>query len=206
MTTTEVAAFPANGTNELKFDETTLREVVNGQEVAKANMGALEYVISAVLNLELGIHTKVLNLGRVVSEGLFRLNPAQRTMRRPDVAFISYERWARDRKLTSAHGWDVVPELVVEVVSPTDLAVEILAKVREYLKAGVIQVWVIFPNVREVHIFEGETGCRIFGPSDSLDGGDLLPGFRLALADLFRDSADIPPTIDDSGGVGVDPE
>ena len=162
-------------------------EVIDGAEVAKPFMGAFGYLIAGILNLELGIHVKQHGLGRVVPEALFRLNPAEKRMRRPDVAFVSHERWARDRKVTSANGWEVVPDLAVEVVSPTDSAVELIAKVREYQAAGVAQVWVIYSNVREVHIFGDGLQIRVIGPTEAIDGGDLLPGFRLSLAELFRD-------------------
>ena len=183
-----------------------LYEIIDGREVAKPILGALEHVVMSVLAIELGLHAKQHDLGRVVAEGLFRIHPTGRRMRMPDVAFVSKERWGRDRKVTSANGIDVVPDLAVEVVSPTDHAVAVLAKVREYQAAGVVQVWLIYAKGREVHIFEGATGCRIIRADGALDGGALLPGFRLTLAELFRDAADEPAAGAGSGGVGVDPE
>ncbi len=164
-----------------------LTEFVDGEEVPKPIMGVFEGSIASILNGELFIYLKQASLGRSVTEMLFRIFPEKSSMRRPDVAFVSYERWGRDRKLTSGNGWDVVPDLVVEVVSPTDLAVEVMGRVREYLGAGVVRVWVIYPNLREVHIFDGAAGSRVVGPDQTLDGDDLLPGFRLPLAELFRD-------------------
>ena len=188
------------------IDVDSLFEIIDGQEVAKPIMGAFEHVVMSVLATELAIHAKQHNLGLVIPEGLFRIHPSGRRMRMPDVAFVSQERWGRDRKVTSANGIDVVPDLAVEVVSPTDDAVAVLAKVREYQAAGVVQVWLVYPKGREVHIFEGATGVRIIRADGTLDGGALLPDFRLTLAELFRDGADEPAGGGPSGGVGVDPE
>ncbi len=166
-----------------------LLEVVDGQEVAKPVMGVFEGSIASILTRRMGNQAEEGDCGRVVSEVMFRIFEDSSRMRRPDVAFVSYQRWGRDQKLTSGNGWDVIPDLVVEVVSPTDFAVEVMAKVREYLSAGVVRVWVIYPRLREVHIFDGATGVRVVGPDQTLDGDDLLPGFRLPLADLFRDGS-----------------
>ena len=110
-------------------------------------------------------------------------------MRRPDVAFVSYERWALDQDLTAGNGWEVVPNLAVEVISPTDMAVEVMGKVYEYLEAGVVEVWLIYPELRRVHRFGpgGEITC--VGPEGVLDGGTVLPGWQLPLIDLFRNKA-----------------
>ena len=206
MTQATIAAPVADDRNDPWIDADALFEIIDGQEVAKPTMGALEHVVMSVLAIEIGIHAKLHDLGRVVPEGLFRIHPSGRRMRMPDVAFVSNERWGRDRKVTSANGIDVVPDLAVEVVSPSDHAVDVLAKVREYQAAGVVQVWLIYSNGREVHIFAGATGCRIIRANGTIDGGDLLPGFRLTLAELFRDAADEPAAGAGSGGVGVDPE
>ena len=84
----------------------------------------------------------------------------------------------------------MVPDLAVEVVSPTDRAEAGLDKVREYFEAGVQLVWVIYPKLRVVHVFESFTRIRVLTRADDLDGGALLPGFRLPLATLFEDETE----------------
>ena len=116
------------------------------------------------------------------------IEPRARCVAPTSLLFLN-GRWARDQKVTSENGWEVIPDLAVEVVSPTDRAIEVLAKVQEYLEAGVIRVWVVYPKVRQVHIFDEVTGSRGIIRNGTLDGEDLLPGFRLALAELFRDGA-----------------
>ena len=82
------------------------------------------------------------------------------------------------------------PRLAIEVVSPTNLAEDLLAKVDEYFQAGVRQVWVVYPAAARVHVHESPTQIRVLGRGDELDGGPLLPGFRLPLAELFEAEAE----------------
>jgi Uma2 family endonuclease len=128
------------------------------------------------------------NLGEVVSEVLFRL-PLQHDRhrnRRPDVAFVSYERWSRGRAESYRdNAWDVVPDLAVEVVSPNDFADELMEKTREYFEAGVRQVWHVYPRQRLVQLYESLETVRVVGGAATLDGGTVLPGLSLPLADVF---------------------
>lgn len=163
-----------------------LYEVVDGLEVNLPPMSVYANVIATILSRKLGNFAEEQERGQVVLEVLFRLYPGKGSMRRPDVAFVSYERWARDRDLTSGNGWEVVPDLAVEVVSPTDPAAEVMAKVYEYLAAGVVEVWVVYPELRRVHKYGSADAIANVGPMGTLDGGAILPGFALPLTDLFR--------------------
>jgi Uma2 family endonuclease len=80
----------------------------------------------------------------------------------------------------------VVPDLAVEVASPTNDAEELLAKVFEYLRAGSRLVWRIYPRFRQIYAYTSVTGApRVFSEADSLEGGDVLPGFSFPMAELF---------------------
>jgi Uma2 family endonuclease len=171
-------------------DAETLYEIVDGQRVEKAPMGTFEVFIAAILDQLLGAFVRSNRLGRVFPEMLFRINALGSPQRRPDVAFVSYSRWPRDRKVDSANGWDVVPELAVEVISPSDPAIAVVEKIHEYFQAGVLRVWVVYPNVRQVYVYEGPARVQILDVDRELDGGDILPGFRLSLAELFEDGAE----------------
>ena len=107
--------------------------------------------------------------------------------RRPDLAFVTYDRWPKDRPWSfRGIARDVVPDIAVEVVSPTDPADELIAKVREYLRGGVRLVWVVYPLVREVHAYQpGSRQVCVFFGEDDLDAADILPGFRTPTAALF---------------------
>ncbi len=127
------------------------------------------------------------DLGIVTTEGLFHLALPVDRNRRPDAAFVSYQRWPKDRAIpVTDNGLDVVPELVVEVVSPTDRIEELQEKIHEYFQAGVKLVWVVHPVLGVVHVYESLTAIRGLAPTDELDGGTVLPGFKLPIATLFR--------------------
>jgi Uma2 family endonuclease len=106
--------------------------------------------------------------------------------RRPDVAFVTFQRWPANRSQpVDDNAWDVVPDLAVEVVSPHDLAEDLLDKILEYFQAGVRLVWVISPKHRMIHVYETPKSIRIAADGDVLDGGSVVPGFSLALSLLF---------------------
>jgi len=113
--------------------------------------------------------------------GLYiRRNPD--TVRAADLLFISHERYAR---WGSATYLDIAPELVVEVLSPTDRRSDVLEKVGDYLSAGVDRVWVVDPKLQCVLAYRTLTEVQRFERGDVLADEELLPGFRVAVADLF---------------------
>ena len=169
--------------------EEPLYEVVRGRRVELPPMGALPTQIASFLDQFLGHYARSQGLGRVNTEMLYRINDAKDLERRPDVAFVSYERWARNLPVPEDAAWEVVPDLAVEVVSPTDRAEEALEKVRDYFEAGVRAVWVVYLRLRVVHVLDAFTTIRVLTGADALDGGAILAGFRLPLATLFEDEA-----------------
>jgi Uma2 family endonuclease len=162
-----------------------LYEVVGGHVVEKPPMGAFESALASFLQDLMGPFARKNRLGRVVAEMLFLIEPANKMKRRPDLAFVSKERWPLKKRIPRTEAWDVVPDLAVEVISESNLADGVEVKRLEYLKAGVRQVWVIYPVTSKVYVYDSPTSVRILQVGDDLDGGSLLPGFRLPLAVLF---------------------
>src|SRR5438874_1075007 len=103
-------------------------EVVGSLVVEKPPLGAFEYELASLLCLELGTFAKANRLGRAVVEMLFDLRPAVDRQRRPDVAFVSAERWPIGRRAPRVAAWAVVPDLAVEVVSPTNTVTGVMTK------------------------------------------------------------------------------
>jgi Uma2 family endonuclease len=105
-------------------------------------------------------------------------------MVRPDVAFVQSDRLPpaeeRDRICRFA------PDLAVEVVSPTDRYVEVMEKVELYLAAGTRLVWLVEPGRRTVTVYAPGHEPHTLTDEDELDGGDVLPEFRLSVANIFR--------------------
>lgn len=163
-------------------------EILNGEVVELPPMSFHANKIASRLVRLAGPHADAHKLGEVVSEVLFRLPLEQdrHRNRRPDVAFVSYERWPRGRPESYRdNAWDVVPDLAVEVVSPNDFADELMEKTREYFQAGVRVVWHVYPRQRVVQIYESLQAVRVVGAAGRIDGGTVLPGLSIPLADVF---------------------
>jgi Uma2 family endonuclease len=118
--------------------------------------------LSSFLNIHIGQQTPC--PGQVVVETLFRSPVAKDASRkrRLDLAFVSSERWPIDRPASLREdAWDVVPDIAVEVVSPSDIAEDLLGKVKEYFHAGVRLVWVVYPSQRCIHIYDAWNRIRV---------------------------------------------
>jgi Uma2 family endonuclease len=170
----------------LPLADDMLYEVVDGLVVDLDPMGAHEIWLATELVVHLGNFARQHQLGRAVQEMLFDFTAMVQRKRRPDVAFVSYERWPRQRRVPHAEAWEVVPNLAVEVISPSDRGDDILDKVAEYFRIGVECVWGIFTSQEQVYIYESPTQVRILTRADELYGEPVLPHFRLPLAALFE--------------------
>ncbi len=173
------------------LDDDVLFEIVDGEIQEKPRMGAGEALIATKLTVCLGSSPTSQTVGRVAVETLFRLSP-EGPQRRPDVAFVSFERWPKGQPVLFENAWDVVPDLAVEIISRTNLADEIPTRVREYFEAGVRRVWIAFPRERLVYEYDVPTKIHVLMATDALDGGPVVPGFRLPLAELFGETGPTP--------------
>jgi Uma2 family endonuclease len=107
------------------------------------------------------------------------------TVRAADLLFISHERWARQNPQRFL---DVPPELVVEILSPDDRYGEVMEKLEEYLALGVDLVWIVDPEHRCVLAYRGSLfDVERFEEGDVLADEEILPGFSLPVADIFRE-------------------
>ncbi|MBI1313538.1 Uma2 family endonuclease [bacterium] len=173
-----------------------LFEVIGGEVVEIERMDAAETKLASLLIRLIGQFTDADDAGHVVMETMFDLHLPSGRQRRPDLAFVSCERWPLDKPLPRGEAWDVIPDLAIEVVSPSNRADEIMTKVIEYFGAGVRSVWVVFPGQHTIQVYSSPTELRGFVDSDELSGDPVLPGFRLPLEKLFRNfpKSDPPPS------------
>jgi Uma2 family endonuclease len=171
-----------------------LYEVVNGQKVELPPMSIYAAWIASRIDRRLGSHAETHGLGTVIVEGVFILDPAKDLRRRPDVAFVSAEKWPLDRSIPESGDWELIPDLAVEVVSPNDAFQDVLAKMREYFRLGVKQVWIVLPVDREIYVYDSPRDLRILTAADELDGGALIPGLRLSIGSLFQRQPQTVPT------------
>jgi Uma2 family endonuclease len=167
-------------------DAAKFYEVVDGKIVENPPMGARQSILASFLQDLVGPIARSSRLGRVVSETLFLLDRSRVLKRRPDVAFVSAERWSLKRQVPDTETWDVVPDLTVEVISESNSANSVARKIDEYFKAGVRKVWVIYPSTSKIYVYDSPTRVRILQPSDELDGEGIIPGFHVPLSALFE--------------------
>jgi len=159
-------------------------ELVEGALVEKP-MGLVESMLAGSILAVLRSFVLARNLGFVTApDGMMRLSPG--TVRIPDVAYLS---WARtpDGRIPEVAMSDFAPDLAVEVLSPSNTNAEMARKRAEYFAAGVRLVWEIDPRTRTVAVFTAREQSTTLDASMTLDGGDVLPGFALPLADLFAE-------------------
>ena len=187
------AKMPEGSAPSVVVGDEPLYEIVDGNRVDLPPMSALSSLIASDLLSEMSPFAKSRKVGRVVGEAIFLLPlTGKERQRRPDVAFVSFARWPVDRAVPNTDPWTVVPELAVEVISPNDLYNEVLAKLRDYFQAGVQLVWVVEPSERQVSVYTSPTDHRILTEEHVLDGGTVLPGFKLPIASVFQSAGAAP--------------
>jgi Uma2 family endonuclease len=131
----------------------------------------------------LRLHTRDKRLGIVLgADGMLTLFPGR--VRIPDVSFIPWSQIPSGRWPDEAIP-EIPPDLAVEVLSPSNTPSEIRLKIREYFQAGTRLVWVIDPKKQTARTYTAPESSRAVGKSGSLDGGIVLPGFRVSLPELF---------------------
>ena len=155
-------------------------ELVRGVLVVREPAGARHGLVAMSLGIELGAHARRTGAGMVfAAETGFKLAGDPDTVRAPDVAFITTERFP----LADTRGYPAcAPDLAVEVLSPGDRPGDVLAKVGDWLSAGTRLVWVIDPERRLARVYR-QDGSEALVPADgTLDGEDVLSGFSCPLA------------------------
>ena len=105
------------------------------------------------------------------------------TVREPDIAFISAEKMPLDADIPGYS--EVVPDLVMEIRSPSDSQREIREKALMWLSFGVRLVWVAHTDTRTVDIYDADGSTITLTENDNLDGGEVLPGFSCPIRDIF---------------------
>jgi Uma2 family endonuclease len=159
-----------------------LCELIDGVLVEKA-LGLQESFLGMELAHLIRTYLDTNPLGIVLgADGMIRTFPGQ--VRIPDISFISWDRFPRGEVPAEAIS-SAVPNLAVEVLSPSNTKKEMARKLRDYFLAGVELAWLIDPKKQTGEIYTAPDVCRRISKSQSLDGGTVLPGFRLPLKQLF---------------------
>ena len=187
---TRIRLRPAPGTateeDVLRIDakEDRLCELIDGVLVEKP-MAIAESILGIAIGSFLRAFVVAANLGLVAgADGMVRLFPGM--VRIPDIAFYSWDRLPGRRYPTTPIG-ALAPDLAVEILSKTNTKAEMARKRQEYFQAGVQLVWEIDPEARTVAVYTGPEQCIVLTQDQTLDGGDVLPGFTLPLRELFAE-------------------
>jgi Uma2 family endonuclease len=160
-----------------------LCELIDGVLVEKA-MGARESLLAGILIQLLRNFLDEYPLGIILGpDGFLRLTP--HIARAPEVSFISRDRLP-EGKLPPDPVPDLAPDLAIEALSPGNTRGEMTRKIADLFGAGTREVWLIQPKTQTAEIYTSPTNKRKVPKSGTLEGGTILPGFRLALADLFE--------------------
>jgi len=134
------------------------------------------------LGYRLGEYVEPRQLGTILAaETGFLLSSDPDTVRAPDVAFVRAERGPGPIR----GYFPGAPDLAVEVLSPDDRPGPVGSKVAEWLEAGSLAVWVVDPRERTVTVHEPSRGPRVLSESDRVHGGEALPGFDLAVREIY---------------------
>jgi Uma2 family endonuclease len=160
-------------------------ELVRGELQPMSPVGMPHGVMLGRVSSPLFTHVDAAQLGMVyIGDVGIVLENEPDTVLEPDFAFVRGEPKALEE--ISEGFFRVMPQLAGEIGSPSDSRNDLQAKAAQYLAAGVPNVWLIEYRTRTLTWITAGGQERVFGVSDVLDGGDLIPGFKLAIADIFR--------------------
>lgn len=168
-------------------------ELIEGELYEMSPAGWLHGDIALKLGIFIGNYVLKHKLGRVTAaETGFILHQnleGKDTVAAPDVGFIDA---ARIPETLPEKYVPFAPDLAVEVVSPGDKTEKITAKVELYLRYGVRLVWVVYPSQKKIHVYRpaesaNKASVEFLNIDDTLNGENVLPGFQLAVRDLFED-------------------
>ena len=160
-------------------------EIVNGELIDMGNSGALHGYVCSTLMILLGGYIRTHKLGAMFdSSTAFTMKSGNK--RSPDLSFFAKARLQNITKLPLGF-LKGAPDLVVEVLSPGNTVEEIHEKLVEYFENGTRLAWIVHPNEHYVLVYRSaQEPDRLLKTIDTLDGEEVIPGFTLAVGDLFQ--------------------
>jgi Uma2 family endonuclease len=166
----------------LRDTERRLYELIDGTLVEKS-MGWQESLLAGILLQWLNNYLDSNRLGVATgADGMTRLFGD--TVRGPDVAFVAWNRMPHGRIPTDPIP-ELVPNLVIEVLSTSNTYAEMSRKRREYFQAGVELLWMVEHRTRSVTVFRSAQDATVYEGESIIDGGKVLPGWQVDIAELF---------------------
>lgn len=160
-------------------------ELVRGELRVTPPAGGPHGAVAANLVGMLWVHVKAHGLGRVFGDATgYELVQLTHTVRVPDASFVRAHRLPPNGIEPGLLRF--APDLAVEVLSPSETASELEEKLHDYVVSGTLLIWVADPVHRTVMVVSADSPVRWLHEADTLDGGNVVPGFTCAVADLFE--------------------
>jgi Uma2 family endonuclease len=167
----------------LQTPDSGRRELLRGKLTMRPPAGYDHGRIASRIFLRLGIHVEQHGLGEVHGGDTgFQIRQNPDTVRAPNVAFIASARIPATRVSGFFQG---PPDLAVEVISPNDRTSQVAAKIQDWLDAGCRTVWVVDPELHTVTVYRSRSNIVVLRATEQLSGDDIVPGFTIAVAELF---------------------
>jgi Uma2 family endonuclease len=157
-------------------------ELINGVLVETYPMYALPGIITADIGSMIVAHVHEHHLGYAFAKTGCILSRNPDTVLAPNISFVAKQRLST---LTDKY-LDFAPDLAVEVISLNNNQVEIHEKIIAYFGGGTRMVWIVYPRSRAIYVYTSATEVTILGVNDSLEGGAVLPGFKVDVAQIFE--------------------
>ena len=163
-------------------DDGLRHELIKGKLLTMFPPGEEHGIVTVNLTILLGQYVKAHDLGVMYAAGTgFRLESDPDTVLAPDIAFIRRERVG----IVSRSYRSGAPDLVVEVLSPSDRKTKVEEKTFRWLSLGASTVWLVNPQTRTVDVRFADGEKRLFTEGDELTGDPVVPGFRLRVSEIF---------------------
>ena len=165
-------------------DDGTRYELVKGTLQKMPPAGFEHGICAAEIGSKLNVYVKTHKLGYVCgAETGFKIAQNPDTVRAPDAAFVG-QASIEQQGIVRGY-WEGAPDLAVDVISPGDTYAEVAEKVEEWLTAGCRRVWVINPRRETVEVYRSNEDFTVLRGTDTLDGGDVVEGFRCQVQGIF---------------------
>jgi Uma2 family endonuclease len=163
-------------------DDGWRHELIRGELIQMPPASHLHSTLAAWIVTVLNMHVRPQQLRHVTgADGGYILSRNPDVVVAPDAAFVLSDRLP-DEIPTYL---ELAPDLAVEVVSPSDRMNDVTDKVMLYLDAGAQLVWIVQPTLKTVTVHYPDRTSRTLTTDDQLDGGEVLPGFQIAVSELF---------------------
>jgi Uma2 family endonuclease len=161
-------------------------ELLDGAVVQMEMHDAKTSVLTGRLMFLIHRHVEEQRLGKTLGPGCgFRAWPGHETVRVTDMSFTRHDRLPAERDPDDFPRW--APDLTVEVFSPFERMATVVGRIAMFLQAGTRLVWLVNPSSQTVTIFYPDAPLTNLGAADTLDGGDVLPGFNMPVAEIFAE-------------------